>query len=229
VSDSPLDQVNRFIIVVAAMRVLFAAALVVMLAWAMPSDAIGWVEDFGGYLRDHDSREAKVIVTLGALVISLLMATLIIVQLTPSPTQKMRVRDVKAGDATIKTTEIAARIDDAVRAIQHVANCASIVAARGRRIEVALDLHVDAGADLAKTADDACRRAQEVVEQEIGLALTAPPRATLHYRELRLRDQPKTASAGTHSTNADTGWERPADEGTHDERGNADTPEEAQA
>ena len=227
-SDSPLDQANRFIIVVAAMLVLFAAALVVMLAWAVPSDAIGWVEDFGGYLRDHETREAKVIVTLGALVVSLLMVTLIIVQLTPSPTQKMRLRDVKAGDATIKTTEIAARIDGAVRSVPHVANCASIVAARGKRVEVVLDLQVGAGADLAKTADDACRRAQEVVQHEIGIALAAPPRATLHYRELRLRDQPKNASAAA-PVSAQTGWERPGDEGTHDERGNTDTPEEAQA
>jgi hypothetical protein len=229
VSDSALDQVNRFIIIVAAMLVLFAAALVVMLAWAVPSDAIGWVEDFGSYLRDHDTREAKVIVTLGALVVSLLMITLIIVQLTPSPTQKMRVRNVRAGDATIKTTEIGARIDAAVRQLADIVDCASIVAARGKRVEVVLDLHVGAGADLAKTADDACRRAQEVVEQEMGIALAAPPRAPLHYRELRLRDQPKTASAAASAPSAQTGWERPGDEGTHDERGNADTPEEAQA
>lgn len=229
-SDSPLDQLNRFIIVVAAMLVLFAAALVVMLAWAVPSDAIGWIEDFGGYLRDHETREAKVIVTLVALVLSLLMVTLIIVQLTPSPAQKMRVRDVRAGDATIKTTEIAARVDDAVRQVPHIANCRSIVAARGKRVEVVLDLHVGAGADLAKTADDACRRAQDVVEQEIGIALAAPPRATLHYRELRLRDQPaKKTGAAAPAPPAQTGWERPGDEGTHDERGNADTPEEAQA
>ena len=228
-SESPLDQVNRFIIVVAAMVILFAAALVVMLAWAVPSDAIGWIEDFGGYLRDHETRDAKVIVTLGALVVSLLMATLIIVQLTPSPTQKMRVRNVKAGTATIKTTEIAARIDGAVRQIADIVDCDSIVAARGKSVDVVLDLHVGAGADLAKTADDACRRAQEVVEREIGLALAAPPRATLHYRELRLRDQPKTAGAAASTPSAHTGWERPGDEGTHDERGNADTPEEAQA
>jgi hypothetical protein len=225
VSEGSLEQVNRFIIVVVAMLVAFAAAIVVMIAWAAPSDGIGWVEDFAGYLGDHETREAKVIVTLLAIVLSLLMLTLIIVQLTPSPTQKMRVRDVKSGDATIKTTEIAARIDDGVRRVQHVAECTSIVASRGNGVEVVLDLHVDAGADLAKTADDACRRAHEIVEQEMGIPMTQRPRATLHYRELRLKEEPARARPIA----SPSGWERPADEGVHDERGNADTPEEAQA
>jgi hypothetical protein len=226
VSDGPLDQLNRFIIVVAAMLVMFAAAAVVLIAWAASSDGIGWVEDLGGYLRDHDTREAQVIVTLGALVLSLLMLTLIIVELTPSPTQRMRVRDVRAGEATIKTTEIAARVDDGVRDVPHIAECVSIVAARGKAVEVVLELHVDAGADLSRTADEACRRAHDIVEQEIGIPLASRPRATLHYRELRLRDEPASHTATITSA---TGWERPGGEEAHDERGNAESPEEAQA
>jgi hypothetical protein len=228
VSEGGLDAVNRFIIVVAAMVVVFVMTLIVLIAWAAPGDGIGWVEDFAGYLGDHETREAKVIVTLLAVVVSLLMLTLIIVQLTPSPTQKMRVRDVKSGDATIKTTDIAARIDGGVRDVQHIADCASIVAVKGGSVEVVLDLHVDAGADLARAADDACRRAQEIVEQEMGIPLASRPRATLHYRELRLREEPAGKRAEAATTRG-TGWERPSNEGTHDERGNADTPEEAQA
>jgi len=225
VSDGPLDQLNRFVIVVAAMLVMFAAAAVVLIAWAASSEGIGWVEDLGGYLRDHDTREAQVIVLLGALVLCLLMLTLIIVELTPSPTQRMRVRDVRAGEATVKTTEIAARVDDGVQEVAHVAECSSIVAARGRAVEVVLELHVDAGAELSRTADEACRRAQEIIEQEMGIPLATRPRATLRYRELRLRDEAPSRTA----TVTSTGWERPRDEGAHDERGNAESPEEAQA
>jgi hypothetical protein len=120
---------------------------------------------------------------------------------------------VKSGDATIKTTEIAARIDEALRHVPHIVSCRSIVASRGKSVEVVLDLHVGAGADLARAADDACRRAQEIVEQEIGIALAAPPRATLHYRELRLKEE--TAGEAP-ATRIPSGWERPVDEGTHD-------------
>lgn len=224
-SESALDQANRLIIVLAAMLIIFALALVVLIAWAAPSDGIGWADDFAGYLADHETRESKVIITLVSAVVALLLLTLIIVQLTPSPTQRMRVRDVKAGDATITTSEIAARINEGVGQLQHIADCASIVAARGKSVEVVLDLHVDPGADLARAADDACRRAQEIVEQEVGISLAERPRATLHYRELRLKEDPARARP----VPATSGWERPAGEGTHDERGNADTPEEAQA
>jgi hypothetical protein len=228
VTDDPQEQWNRAAIVLAAMLVIFAALLVVVLAWGASSESIGRLEDFAGWLRRHDDGEAKTIVTLGALVIVLAMMSVIIVELTPSPTQRMRVRNVKAGGATITTTEIARRINMAVAGAGDVAECAATVAPHGKRVEVVLDLHVAPGADLARTADEACRRAQALVEEEIGVALAAPPRARLHYRELRLRREPEQAPAS--ESTAPTGWERPPDnERGRDERGQSDTPEEAQA
>ena len=226
--DDAVDQVNRFIVVVGAMLLAFVALLVVLLAWGAWSDAAGRIEDFGGWLADNDDTDSKLIVTLFAAVVVLLMITAIIVELTPSPLEKMRVRNVKTGDATITTVEIAGRIEQEARGVEHVAGCKATVAARGRKVDVLLDLHVDAGADLARTADEACRRAQDLVERSMGIALASPPRARMRYRELRLRiEEPKRAQA--EATAAQTGWERPRIEGTHDERANTDTTEEAQA
>ncbi len=205
-SDDPLDQLNRFIISLVALVVLFAALVVVLLAWGASDSTIGRVDDFAGYLRDHDGREAKAVVTVGALVIVLLMLTIMLVELTPSSTQRMRVRNVTSGEATLTTTQIAERIEHEIAAAPHIAGCDAIVAARGSRVEVVLDLHVDAGADLAKTADESCRIAHALVEDSMGIALTQPPRARMHYRELRLKDAGPPRPA--------TGWERPAgDEG----------------
>ncbi len=203
-SDDPLDQLNRFVISLAALLVLFAALVAVLLAWGAADGTIGRIEDFAGYLRDHDTRNAKLVISLAALVISLLMLTVMLVELTPSPTQRMRVRNLKSGDATITTKQIAERIDEGVAAAPHVASCKATVAARGSKIEVVLDLHVDAGADLARTADEACRAAHTLVEEQMGIALAQRPRARLHYRELRLKDGPQRPT---------TGWERPGDEG----------------
>lgn len=220
-SDDPLDQINRAVISVIAMLVAFAALVVVLFAWGAPDASIDRLEDLVGYLRDHNTRDAKLIVTLGAVVVVLLMLTVIIVQLTPSPTQKMRVRNVKAGDAQLTTTQIAARIEHELADVSHVATSRAIVSSRGQKLTVVLDLEVDAGADLARTADDACRRAHELVEQRMGLELAERPRARLHYRELRLKDE---------GTKPITGWERPrTGEGAHDQRGSTDAPEEAQA
>jgi hypothetical protein len=206
VSDDPLEQLNRFIISLVALIVLFAALLIVVLAWGATESTIGRVEDFAGYLRDHDGREAKLVVTVGALVAVLLMLTIMLVELTPSSMQRMRVRNVKSGDATLTTKQIAERIEHEIGGSPHIARCDAIVAARGDRVAVVLDLHVDAGADLAKTADEACRAAHTLVEEGMGIALTQPPRARMHYRELRLKDAGPPRPA--------TGWERPAgDEG----------------
>ena len=229
-SDDPLGQANRFVIVVAALVAIFGALLVVLLAWGAASNSIARLDDLAGWLRRHNDTETKVIITLVALVVVLAMLTAMIIELTPSPTQKMRVRSVKSGSAAITTREIAARIDTEVLYIEHVADSRTVVAARGRRVEVVLDLHVGEGADLARTADDACRRAQTLVQEQLGIELTQPPRARLRYRELRLRRPADTPPAAARKLDA-TGWERPpADaEGDRDQRRQPDAPEEAQA
>ncbi|HLB23925.1 MAG TPA: hypothetical protein VJP07_07505 [Dehalococcoidia bacterium] len=196
---------NRFVVALMAMVVIFGALLAVLLAWAAPDGSIGRVQDFAGFLDDHNDRDGKLILSLGALVVVLLMTCVLILELAPSSTQRMRVRNVTSGEVTITTKRIAELVDDSVRAAPHVADCSTTVARRGRRVELVLDLHVDAGAELAQTADEACRRAHVLVEQ-LGIELSGKPRARLHYRELRLRPE-----AGA---DADArGWERPPGQG----------------
>jgi hypothetical protein len=246
-SDDPLDQVNRFVIVVLALLVATASLLVIVLAWGAPDGSIDRVTDFAGYLEDHNSRDGKLIVTLGAAVVGLLMLTLLFVELTPSPAQQMRVRNVGAGEARITTAQIAERINAEVGGLADVAECVATVVARGRRIEVILDLHLAPQADLSRAADEACRRAHALVEERLGIELAARPRARLHYRELRLGDrgagEASNEQSHAHVPRSSTGWEAPrpapsapaADvEGTlveepRDQRSNHDTSQEAQA
>ena len=237
-SDDPTDQGNRFALVVVALVLLFVAVLVVLLAWGAPDRTITRVGDFAGYLRDHNNRDAKLIITLGGAVVALLMLTVIIIEVTPSPIQKMRLRNVKAGSGTITTVEIAQRIEAEMRSVPHVREATATVAARGKRIDVMLDLHVDAGAGLAETADAACARTQALVERTMAIGLAQPPRARMHYRELRLRDEPgvpaglrqepfATGSAWKEhaETASESGTEGERDDGTRD----TDTSQEAQA
>ena len=210
-SDDPLDQTNRLVISILCLIVIFAALMVVVLAWGATDGAIGRVDDFAGYLRDHRGDDARLIVSLVALVTLLLMLAIMIIELTPSPTQRMRIRDVKSGGATLTTRQIADRIDDEVMLTPHVSGCTAIVAARGKRVEIILDLQVDAGANLAHAANEACRRAHELVQDQMGISLAARPRARMHYRELRLKDEGTVHQAVPRTS---TGWERPAgDEG----------------
>jgi hypothetical protein len=144
----------------------------------------------------------------------LLMVGIMIIELTPSPTQKMHLRNVKAGAATLSTVEIAARIENELALLPHIAKSQAIVAAKGDKVEVVLNLQVEPGADLARTADEACSRTHALVEQTMGVPLARLPRARLHYRELQLR-APLTPAAAAASTPAPappppSGWERPA-------------------
>ena len=218
-SDDPLSGLNRAIIAVVALLVAFLALALILVAWGASDGAIGQVEDFGGYLRDHNNNAAKTIVTLLGAIVALLMASLIIVEVTPAPTQKMRLRNVKSGDAVLTTAEIAARIEEEARDVEHVAGCTAVVAAKGQKLTVLLDLEVDGAADLARTADEACRRADALVTQRMGLTLAERPRARMHYRELRLKNGAPAPA---------TGWERPGDR-SPDEAAHSDATEEARA
>lgn len=216
-SDDPLEQINRFLVVLSALVVVFVALLAVLFAWGAPDETINRIADFAGYLGRHNDRETKIIISLAAAVVILLMLTAIIIELTPSPTQKMRVRSMKSGEAVITTSQIAQRINTSVTQIPHIAACAATVAARGKKVEVVLDLHVDAGANLSQTADEACRRAHALVEQQLGIEMAAMPRARLHYRELRLSGDGAVTAQEDRIAGA---WERPhAHEGELDERG----------
>ena len=228
-NDSPLDQLNRFVVLLLAILAIFAALLVVLLAWSDPGGAIGRIEDFAAFLRDHETRSSKIVISLGGAVIVLLMVAAIVVEVTPPATRKMRLRNVHSGTAMLTTKQIAARVEQEVRAVPHITGCTAIVAARGKRIELVLDLHVDPAASLAETADDACRAAQQLIEQDMGIDLARPPRARMHYRELRLHDDERPALGGWAARPA-TGWEPPArDEEQRDQPRQPDRPEEAQA
>jgi hypothetical protein len=162
------------------------------------------------------------------------MAAVLIVELVP-PSNQVRV-GVESGVVAINTRQIAQRIDAEVAGVEHVSACRSTVTRRGKRVEVVLELDVDAGADLSRAADEACRRAHVLVEQQLRIELAARPRARIHYRELRLGD-------ASGQERPPTGWERPAsaaagaaasgpqDEEARDDRrsGDAGAPEEAQA
>jgi hypothetical protein len=222
-------QTHRYVVAFFALLVIFFALLCIMLAWAAPDATIGRVGDFADFLQDHNNRDGKLILTLAAVVIILIMAAVLVIELVP-PSSEVHVGDVQSGAAAITTRQIAERIDATVAGIENVSACSSTVTRRGKRVEVVLDLDLDAGADLARAADEACRRAHVLVEQQLRIELAARPRARVHYRELRL-------GSASGQERPPTGWERPAsaaagapqDEEARDDRRSADASEEAQA
>jgi hypothetical protein len=181
-----MNALNRVAIVAMALLLAFAAFAVIVLAWGAPDASIGRLQDFAQWLDEHQTTGAKLMTTLGALVIVLLALAVLVLELSPSSTQTVRVAAGDRGVATISTEAIAERVQREVEQTPHVVASSVRVIGRRRAVEVELDLDVDAYANLRETAMDACERARAVVHDVMGVPLAAPPRARLHYRELRV-------------------------------------------
>ncbi len=191
-----MDQTNRVLIVGAALLWVFVLLVIILLAWGSPDESIEQLADLAGYLEDHNDTEAKLIITFGGLILALLGAIIVIVEVSPPETGSLQVERIGSGEAHIGTDEVAQRLEEEIQALPHVHQVQASVLARGAKAEVKLEMHVTAEADLAVTTEEACRLTRQLVEERMGVALTRPPQAQLHYRELQVA-RPQEPSSST--------------------------------
>ena len=181
-----MDLTNRALIVGMALLGIFVVLVIILLAWGAPDESIERLGDLTGYLDVHNTTGAKLIITFAGLILVLLATVVIISEAAPPESGSLRVGKVEAGEARIATDEIVRRLEEELRLLPQIQQVQANVLARGQKAEVNLDLHVMADADLAGTTEQACQRARQLIEERMGLALTRPPQAQLHYRELRV-------------------------------------------
>jgi hypothetical protein len=219
-----MDVTNRVLIIGASLLWIFVIFVIILLAWGAPDDSITRILDLGGYLEDHNNDAAKLIITFGGLIFALLALMIIIIELSPPESGQLTVTKVGSGEARIGTDEIALRVQEDLLAVPQLTQVQATVIGRGPKAEIRLDLQVSPQADLALVAEEACHRAQQLVEGRMGVALTGPPKAELHYRELQVargEAAPAPAAAGASAAPSTapqsasggqpsgyTGWER---------------------
>ncbi len=215
-----MDVGNRLGIIIATLVLIFFALLVAMMAWGAPHESVNKLNDFVGFLRDHQDEDlAKLVTTLGAAIVILLGGLVIILELSPPVTAGVRIGPVRSGDATITSEVIAARVEQEVLAVDHVSAARVRVGGRGKRVDVEMDLDVDADAPLAQTGEQACSRTRDLLERQMSIPLVSPPRANLHYRELRItrgdaagvpaEAEPAPAATEPEAQGVRAGWQRP--------------------
>ena len=197
-----MDLTNRVLIIGVALLCVFVALVVILLAWSAPDESIARIEDLANTLSDQNTSSTKLIITFGGLIFVLLAVIVIIYEAAPPQTGSLKVVNIGSGEARIATDEVALRVEDEVRALPQVSSVNAIIMARGQKAEVSLDLHIAPDADLAVTAEEACRVARVVIEERMGVALTSPPQAQLHYRELRVAEPPSAPRAALPETQA---------------------------
>lgn len=181
-----MDLTNRILIIGGALLWIFVVIIVVLLAWVEPEESIERIRDFAGYLEDHNDEAGQLILTFGATILVLLAAIVVIIEVAPPETRSLKVANVGSGDARIPTDEVAHLVEEELRMLPQLNQVSANVQARGEKAEVSLDLHVGPEADIAATTEEACRRTSDLLAQRIGVELAQPPRAQLHYKELRV-------------------------------------------
>ena len=199
-----MDLANRFVIILLALLLVFAAAVVVLLTWAAGPDSVEQLARFVQYLNDHvEDDGAKVIVSLGALVVALLALLIVFIELAPPEASAVPVRDVKAGNAVLTTDAVARRVQEEVARVPQVVQTKASVAARGKGVEVSLELQVDPEANLAAASEAACQVVQEVVTNQLGVEMARLPRVRLHFTE-RPRQAVAVAAGSTEGSSPST-------------------------
>lgn len=182
-----MNMFNRFVVVFVCLLLIAAAVAIIVLAWAVPQDSINRLSDAVKWLNDNNEDLQKVILTAAGAAIALVSLIVLLIEVGPSGAAEVRVTDVKVGDARLSTAAIGQRVEEAVREVPHVSEVKAAVRTKAKGVQVSLDLHVDPDANLATVSDQACQAARDVLTEKVHVALTQPPRARLHYRELRLQ------------------------------------------
>jgi hypothetical protein len=182
-----MNLINRLALVLLCVALIAGAGAVIGLAWAAPQESIDWLADAAGWLDDHNTDGTKALITLGAAVVVVIAFGVLVMELFPQNSGEVKVTGLQVGDAVLTTAAIGQRIEEAVNQVPNVSDVRANVRARRKGVTVALDLHVDPDANLAAVTDAACEAARDVLSDKVHVDLLAPPRARLHYRELRLK------------------------------------------
>jgi hypothetical protein len=181
-----MNVFNRIVLILVCLALISGAVSLIVLTWTIPNDSIDGLRDAVDWLEENNEDMEKAVLTAAAAAAGLFALVVLIIELTPRSSGDVKVTDLQVGDAVLSTAAISQRVEEAVRLVPHIADVRAAVKAKGKGVTLTLDLHVDPDANLAAVTDDACMAAREVLTNRVHVSLAAPPRARLHYRELRL-------------------------------------------
>ena len=177
-----MDAFNRAAVVGLAFAWVILMALVILLAWGAGSETIDRLGDLVSYLNDHTDNAAKLILTLGAAALIVLSLTVIVAELVPAePTREVRLESVTGATAVLPTEVITQRLEEELRSLPQVQEAQAMVAARDKGLAVGLHLTLAPDANVSSATEEACRVAQDTIEQKIGVALVGLPTVQIRF------------------------------------------------
>ncbi len=181
-----MNVFNRIFLVLLLLALAVGAVAIIVLAWSAPNDSIANLRDAVDWLQRNNKDFEKSLLTIGCIVVVLVCLILIGLELVPGYGPDVKVTDLEIGDAVLSTAAIGQRVEEGVREVPHVSDVKAQVKARRKGVDLFLDLHVDPDANLAEVTNASCEAARAMLNERVHVALAHPPKARLHYRELRL-------------------------------------------
>ena len=107
------DLTNRILAVAFALLWIFGVLVIILLVWSSPDESITRISDLAGYLDDHNTTEAKLIITFGGIILILLATLLILFELVPAESNNLKIQQVGGGNVEISADEaVVSRVID---------------------------------------------------------------------------------------------------------------------
>ena len=183
-----MNEMNRYLVVLGAAALIVAAAIVVFLTWAAPTDSIDALADVVEFLDDNDGTAGKVVISLAALALAVLALLWIVVELAPDDEVK-ELRIEQAGATTIVPADaLRLRLEESLLGLGGVTAARSRVWPRDNGVAVGLDLTVVQTANVGDVTQQAVRAVVDTLHEDLGLPVSGTPDVRIAFGGSRSGD-----------------------------------------
>ncbi|MBI2906098.1 MAG: hypothetical protein HYX92_00435 [Chloroflexi bacterium] len=162
---------NRaLIIILLLVSIVFwlAVAAVVLLS---PDELVSVLKYSVLFLEANITLYTQLMVALLAVIVVLASALILVIELTPSTPSAVQLTQVASGVAMLTTDAIGQRIKHDMQALPEVHEVVPKVAARGRSVDITLELRTGPDSNVTKTSEEAGRLVRDSVEKNMGVKI----------------------------------------------------------
>ncbi|HWO93282.1 MAG TPA: alkaline shock response membrane anchor protein AmaP [Dehalococcoidia bacterium] len=175
---------NRALITVLSVLLAVALFALVIVIWADPEGGVDRLGDLTSYLDERtDDDLARALISLGAGTVGLLLLMLVVAEVAPAGTDRIRLSQAADGVTELSATSVNRRLESNLRRLPDVDEARAHVRAHQRGVSVRLELWLNPHANLAAASDEACRLVKEDLEERVGVPLVSAPNVYLRYSE----------------------------------------------
>jgi hypothetical protein len=176
-----VNEANRTAIVLLAAAWIVLMAVVIFVTWAAPGDAIEALGDVVQEMDENNDTAGRLVVTLGALALTVFALLVIILELAPEDEER-ELRVKQAGSTTIvPALALRQRLEEAIGALPDVSTVKAKVWTQDNGIATNLNLGLTPRANVANVTQEASRIVVDTIQTELGLPVAGLPEVRISF------------------------------------------------